>query len=55
MKLIKITRESVKFELVFSREVNKYELTYLNKQIHTSSHSSDNISLRLLRSVEVNI
>ena len=50
MMLIKITRESVKFirSNVYSRELYKYECTYLNKQIHTSQ---GNISLRLLRSV----
>ena len=50
MMLINITRESVKFirSNIYSRELYKYECTYLNKQIHTSQ---GNISLRLLRSV----
>ena len=30
------------------REDNKNEFSFLNKQIHTSIHSSNNISLRLL-------
>ena len=38
-------------ELAYSRELYKYKLTFLNKQIYTSIHNSDNISLRLLQSV----